>query len=73
MVKEKIKKLNQKIQPKQTKSILCDPDVKSNLGVLHKLLVVVTIEKNANDFAFICKKYYGSKLLAAVGVFKLKI
>ena len=28
MVREKVKKLKQKIQPKQAKPILCDPDIK---------------------------------------------
>ena len=68
MVKETIKKLKQKIQPKQVKPMLCDPDVKSYLEALHKRFVVVTIDKAANNFTFICKKYYISKLLAEVGL-----
>ena len=43
MVKEKIKKLKQKIQPKQTKPISCDPDVISSLETLHKRFAAVTI------------------------------
>ena len=67
IVKETIKKRKQKIQPKQAKPMLCDPDVKSYLEALHKRFVVVTIDKAANNFTFICKKYYISKLLAEVG------
>ena len=51
------------------KPILCDPDVKSNLQALHEHFAVVIIENAANNFAFIWKKYYISKLLAEVGVF----
>ena len=39
MVKEKIKRLNHKIQPRQTKPI-CNPDVKSYLGALLKPFVL---------------------------------
>ena len=55
--KEEIKKLEQKMQSKQTKPVLCDPDVISYLEALHKRFVVVTIEKAANNFVFIFKKY----------------
>ena len=64
MVKEK-NKLKQKIQPRQTKPILRDPDVKSYLDALHNRFII--IDKSANNFAFICKKYYISELLAEVG------
>ena len=56
MVKEKIKKLKQKIQSKQIKPILYDPDVISYLEALHEHFVVVTIEKAAKEIAVICKK-----------------
>ena len=45
MVTEKNKKLSWKIEPKQTKPILCDPDVKSCLETLQKPFVVVTQAK----------------------------
>ena len=56
MVTERIKKLKQKIQLKQIKPVLCDPDVKSYLEALHKRFVVVIIYKGGNYFAFIYKK-----------------
>ena len=49
MVKEKIKRLNHKIQPRQTKPI-CNPDVKSYLGALLKPFVL-TIGNAANHVA----------------------
>ena len=55
MVKEKNKKLKQKIQPKQAKPILCDPEVISYLETLHKRFVAVTIDKPANNFALSAK------------------
>ena len=67
IVKEKIKKLKQKMQPKQTNPILCDSDVKSYLEALHKRFVAVTVDKATNNFAFIFRKYYISKLLVEVG------
>ena len=58
IVEEKIEKRKQKIQPKQTKPILCGPDVKSYLEALHKRFVFVTIDKVATNFAFTCKKIF---------------
>ena len=55
MVKEKVIKLKQKMQPRQTKSILSDPDVKSYLEALRKRFAIVTIEKASKQFGFICK------------------
>ena len=55
MVKEKIIKLKQKMQPKQTKSILSDPDVKSYLEALRKRFVIVTIEKASNNLVLSAK------------------
>ena len=60
------------MHPKQTKPILCDPDVKSYLEALRKRFSVVTIDKAANNFAFICEKYYISKLLGEVDLSNLK-
>ena len=50
------------------KPILCDPDVKSYLETLRKRSVVITIDKAANNFAFICENCYNSKLLAEVSL-----
>ena len=66
MVKKEIQKARQKIQFKQTTPILCDPNLKSYLETLHKRLVIVIIEKAANNFAFVCNKYYISKVLAEI-------
>ena len=66
MVKEKIKKLKQKILSKQTKPIFCDPDAKSYQEALHKRFAVITLVKAANNFPFIYKKDYISKHLAEV-------
>ena len=55
MVKKKLKTFNQKVQPKQAKPILCDPDVKSYPEALDNRAVVVAIERPANNFAFISK------------------
>ena len=69
MVKQNIKKLKQKIQPKQSKPILCDPNSKSYLEVLHKRsFFVLSIKKTVSDFAFIFRTYYVSKLLTEVGL-----
>ena len=68
MLKKRIKKHKQKIQLKQTKPMLCDPDAKSYPGALHKRFVIVTIDKAANNFTFIYKKYHISKLLVEVGL-----
>ena len=67
MVKEKIKILKQKIQPKQAKPIFCNPDVISSLETLHKGCIVVTICKSANNFAFISKNIT-YKPLAEIGL-----
>ena len=52
MVKEKTKKLKKKIQPKQTKPTLWDPDVKPYLEHPTNIFVVITIDKIANNFGF---------------------
>ena len=44
MIKQKNKKPKQKIQPKQAKPILSDPDAKSHYEALHKRFAVVTID-----------------------------
>lgn len=62
MAKEKNKKVIRKVHPIEEKPILCNPDVKSYLEALQKRLIVITIEKAANKFAFFCKDYYICKL-----------
>ena len=57
-VKLRISTLKKKHKPKSVKSTLSDPEVLSYLEKLHKKYVIVYIDKAANNFAFICKKYY---------------
>ena len=71
-VKEKITEFKQKIKPKQTKPVLGDPDVKNYLEELHQKLVIVTSDKASNNYEFLCRKYYISKLLAEVSPNKNK-
>ena len=63
MVKEKIKKVKKKIQPKQTKPLLYHPVIKLYVDVVHKLFAVVTIDIAVDNFPFICEKYYISFFL----------
>ena len=63
---EKTTELKQKIKPKQTERVMSDPDVKKHLEKLHQKFVFVTINKTSNNFAFMWRKYYISKLLAEV-------
>ena len=46
--------------------LMSEPDVKKHLEELHQKFVIVTINKASNNFAFICRKYCISKLLAEV-------
>ena len=66
-VKERINILKRRF-PSQRKHTLQDPNVKQYLDNLHNKFVIVTIDKAANNFAFICKKYYIIRLLSEVGV-----
>ena len=56
------------IVPEQTKPILNDPIVIEYLKQLQDRFVIVPVDKAANKFSFICKKYYVSKLLGEVGI-----
>ena len=67
-VKERIKTLKRKHQPRKTKPILSEPDVVEYLKSLQHKFVIVTIDKAANNFAFVCKRFYISRLLLEVGV-----
>ena len=66
-VRNKINDLRVHLQPKYTKPVLCDIEVKNYLAELHQRFVIVTVDKASNNFAFICRKYYISKLLSEVG------
>ena len=50
------------------KPVLGDPEVIEYLQQLHRHFVIVPIDKAANNFSFICKKYYISKILHEVGL-----
>ena len=63
-MKEKITDNKQKIKLKQVKPVLSDPDVKKHQKELHRKIVIVTINKASNNFAFICRKHYISKQVA---------
>ena len=66
-VRSKISQLKRRFQS-QRKPVLQDPDVKQYLENLHNNFVIVTIDKAASNFAFICKKYYITRLLSEVGI-----
>ena len=66
-VKSKITELKKSIIPGVSKPVLSDEGVMNYLRSLHKKYVIVTIDKAANNFAFICKQFYVSKLLDEVG------
>ena len=59
-------KLKQKINPKQTKPVLSNPDVKNHPEELHWNFVIAIIDKVAINFGFVCTKYYTFKLLEEV-------
>ena len=65
--KNKVEKLKAKIKRYFTKPILSDPDVLPYLGTLHRKYVIFPVDKASNNFAFICKKFYISKILSKVG------
>ena len=65
---EKIHFLKHKINIVATKPVLSDPEVTAYLEHLHRHFVVVPIDKAANNFAFICKKYYVSVILKELGL-----
>ena len=67
-VKQKISILKRKRYPSRRKEVLRDEADKQYLDQFHNKYVVVTIDKAANNFAFICKRYYVSRLLSEVGV-----
>ena len=63
----KIEQLKTKIKRSFVKPILSDPYILAYLGTLHPKYVIFPTEKASNDFAFICKKIYISKILSEVG------
>ena len=67
-VDQKINILKHKIKPLNTRPVLKDPEVTQYLEQLHRRFVIVPIDKASNNFAFICKSFYISKLLDEVGL-----
>ena len=63
----KIEKLKTKIKLSFTNPILSDPDVLAYLGTLQREYVIIPIYKASKNFAFICTKFYISKILSKVG------
>ena len=63
----KIEKLKTKIKPPFTQAILSDPDVLAYLATLHRKYGIIQIFKANNNFAFICKKFYISRILSEMG------
>ena len=62
----KVEKLKSKMKFSFTKPALSDPNVLSYLQTLHRKYVIVPIDKASNNFAFICKHFYISKILSEV-------
>ena len=66
-VANKITSLKAKHKYKPVKNILLDEDVKKALENLQQHYVIVTIDKASNNFAFVCKRFYVSKILTELG------
>ena len=49
-------------------SLLHDEEVSDYLNKLHKKFIIVVADKAANNFVFVCKKYYISVLLHELGI-----
>jgi hypothetical protein len=66
-VDEKIAKCKQSLRFRRTKPILQDPDAITELKRLHKLYVIVPVDKASKNIAFVCKKFYKFVLDNEVG------
>ena len=60
---DKIALLKNKLMSKPTRPTLKHPEATSNLALLHRKYVIVLINTASNNFAFISKNFYVSKLL----------
>ena len=67
-VDNRIEVLKLRRVPSPTKPVLGDEEVLADIDDLHRRLVVVPIDKAANNVAIICKRYYIQRLLDEVGV-----
>ena len=63
----KIEKLKTKIKLSFTTPILSDLDVLAYLGKCHWKYIILPIDKTSNNFAFISKMFFISKILSEVG------
>ena len=68
LVDNKIAVLKNKINPKETISILSDNICKKSLREIHNKFVLVPIDKAANNIAFICKRFYASVIVKELGL-----
>ena len=67
-VKEKIQELKRRKLPSRRNPLLQTSTIKEYLQTLHNKFVIVPVDKAANNFAFICKRYYIVRLLTEVGI-----
>ena len=67
-VQQKILTLKRKTRYRNIKPVLKDLAVSTYLEQLHRRFVIVPIDKASNNFAFICKSFYISKILNEVGI-----
>ncbi len=67
-VSENIRNLKNRNKPSRTKPVLSNHEVKIYLEQLKSRYVIVPIDKAANNFAFICKRFYITRLLQEIGI-----
>ena len=67
-VKSKTELLKKRYKPFKTSQVLQDPEVQTYIEQLHRDFVIVPIDKASNNFAFICKYFYITKILQEVGI-----
>ena len=67
-ISEKVRELKRRKKPSQTKPVLSDPNVQNYLEGLQCRFVIVPIDKAANNFAFVCRRFYITRLLKEIGI-----
>ena len=67
LLNQRIFELKESIHISKVASVFDDPLVLEELRCLQEKYVIVPIDKAANNFAFICKKYYITTLLKELG------
>ena len=63
MVKAKIASLKCRIKVNKVSSVLKKQEVQEYLSEIHSKFVIVSIDKAANNVAFICKRFYVEVIL----------